>query len=247
MINILLHFYKNPYIFFNTGQEDTLAERFLIVKKSYIFCLLSSFSILFLLVIFIEMPLNEIYDISILKNLTGNRKAFREANTPWVGFFKIGILGPFIEECLFRLALITKSPFFRLIIFVILADYFSAGLLYNELPLIWYYGILISVFVIIILANSISNQEVLVSTGSQNYNYLCYALTLAFAAAHINNFAPLNWSFIYLYPFFVLPQFVYGVVFSYLAIRYNSILLPFILHASINCTAEIYRLVLQFC
>ncbi|TDE12559.1 CPBP family glutamic-type intramembrane protease [Dyadobacter psychrotolerans] len=65
---------------------------------------------------------------------------------------------------------------------------------------------------------------------------------MSFSLIHIGNFSPVNWYFIYLYPIYVFPQFISGVIFSYLAIRYNSIMLPFILHVIINTTPDIIRL-----
>ncbi|MEO6687094.1 MAG: CPBP family intramembrane glutamic endopeptidase, partial [Dyadobacter sp.] len=96
------------------------------------------------------------------------------------------------------------------------------------------------IFAGIIIFKNISQRDSTPVFDPKNYNYLCWGSTIVFGLAHVANFAPLQVSIFYLYPLYVLPQFVHGIAQSYLAIRYNSILWSFLLHAAINSTSEIH-------
>jgi membrane protease YdiL (CAAX protease family) len=188
-----------------------------------------------------ETVLKSVFDISIVKNLVDNKEKFRVTNDRWDAFLKISVLGPFEEEFLFRLILVTKSPFLRFVVLLGWIEHFAPQLLQLRFFSMWYNAISLIILLAIITSEKISKQEFSTVFKKDSYNYLCWGLTLAFALGHISNFAPVNWSFFYLYPIYVLPQFLYGIVFSFLAIRYNSILWPFLLHAAINSTAQIHR------
>lgn len=239
---IFYRFYRNPFAYLDVGKNETIKEKVILFKKAFIFCLGSCFIIVIMIALTIESILQSKFNISIFENLHSTWKEFRASNSHLESFLKVGIVGPFSEEILFRLPLITKSLFLRLAIFLGWVDFLMPELFklkHSSLP---YLIILLMIFIGIIVSKKISDQNYQTIFQKKSYNYLCWGLTIAFAVVHIANFTPLNWSFIYLYPFYVLPQFVSGVVFSYLAIRYNSILWPFLLHAAINSASEIHRL-----
>jgi len=241
MLKIILAFYRNPYAVFYTGKNDTIKERVILFKNGFIFCLCSCVIIVLLIIMVIEEILESKFNISIFEDLHNTWEEFRASNSHLEAFFKLSIIGPFSEEILFRLPLITKSPFLHLAIFLGWVNFLIPEL-FNLKFLSWSYGIVLLIISAgIIVSEKISDKNFQTIFQKKSYNNLCWGLTIAFGLFHISNFTPLNWSFIYLYPFYVLPQFVYGVVFSYLAIRYNSILWPFLLHASINSISQIHK------
>lgn len=241
MIKDVIVFYRNPYSYFDNGKAETMHEKLILFRNAFIFCLSSAF-IIVLILTFLEIALKSTFDISIATNLFKNKDGFRARNDHWEAFLKTSVLGPFEEEFIFRLILVTKSPFLRFLILLGWVEYFTSEFLPLRFFSLYYNAILLIILLAIITSKKISDQDFPTIFKKESYNYLCWGLTLAFALVHISNFAPLNWSFIYLYPVYVLPQFVYGVVFSYVAIRYNSIVWPFLLHAAINSTSEIHRL-----
>lgn len=241
MIKSIITFYRNPYSHFNAGKNETIKERVILLKKAFILCLCSVFIIAVIIAV-IEAILESQFNISIIENLHSTWKEFRASYSHLEVFLEVCIMGPFIEEVLFRLPMITKSTFLRLAIFLGWMNFLIPENFKLKIFSLSYGIILLVIFVGIIISKKITNENYQTIFQKKNYNYLCWGLTIAFAVVHISNYVPLNWSVIYLYPFYVLPQFVSGVVFSYLAIRYNSILWPFLLHAAINSTSEIHKL-----
>ena len=245
MLKNILTFYRNPYAGFNTGKNESIKERLMLLKKAFVFCLCSCIVIVLFIIMVIEEILESKFNISIIENLHNTWNEFEARNSPLDAFLKVSIIGPLREEILFRLPLITKSPFLRLAIFLGWVDFLFPEL-FNFKFLSWSYGIVLLIILAgIIVSEKIYDQNFQTVFQKKNYNYMCWGLTIAFALVHIFNFTPLNGSFIYLYPFYVLPQFVYGIVFSYLAIRFNSLLWPFLLHASINSASQIHRLITE--
>ncbi|TKT93093.1 CPBP family glutamic-type intramembrane protease [Dyadobacter frigoris] len=243
MIKNIIGFYYNPYSYFFLGKKERFKEKILLLRKAFILCFLSSFFIVLIITLIIESILKAQFDLSISENLRTNRNEFKIVNSHLESFFKICLLGPFEEEVLFRLPLIKKNKFLLMVVILGWIDY-----LFPELFHLKFFSIEYNVIIFLILIGLFFNSQIpfkaeLTNLEKGSYNYLCWVLILAFGFFHIGNFAPLNWYLIYLYPIYVLPQIIYGVVMSYLTIRYNSILWSFLLHVAINSTSEIYRII----
>jgi len=237
MIKDIITFYRNPYSYLNKGQSDSVKEKITSMKDAFMVCIGST-----ILITIIEMILRYCFNTSIVRNLNHNKNEFRSANSSgWVSFMKICLLGPFNEEFLFRLLLITKSQIWNMIIFLILVAYLISNIFYLQISFLWYHVMIMLIFAAVLISNQVNHSDNQPIFEKKNYNYLCWILILAFGMIHLGNFVPLSWSVFYLYPVYVLPQFVYGIVFSYLAIKYNSMIWPFLLHAGINSAAEIYK------
>lgn len=247
MIREILFFLYNPQYNFGSGVIKSFKGRMLLFFNLLALCIVSTFSILMLLSLFVEPLVKSELNFSIFDSLTNNRNEFRARNSHWETFIKICLLGPFEEEVLFRLPLITKSLFLRIIIIFGWVDYAFPGFFSLSFFSLWYNIIFfITVGALIIIDFKTNSSAYSLPFGNKNYNYICWGAILVFAGVHINNFVPLNESVFYLYPFYVLPQFIYGVVFSYVAIRYKSFVWPFLLHVAINSTAEIPKLLAYF-
>lgn len=238
MIKNIITFYRNPYSHFNIGGNETMHEKASSLKKAFILCLCSTL-IIGLLIVIIDMILESNFNISITKNLLNGREEFRTVNSPYMASLKMCLLGPFKEEFMFRLPLITKSKFLRFTIFVISLNYFFSNFFPFNVSLLQYNIVLLLILGIVLVVNSRIETDFF--RFYKENNYLCWILISIFSLIHIGNFTPIHWSLIYVYPIYVFPQFVYGIVFSFLAIKYNSFFLPLLLHVAINLTPEIPR------
>ncbi|TKT93102.1 CPBP family intramembrane glutamic endopeptidase [Dyadobacter frigoris] len=240
MIKILFEFSRNPYSSFGKGQGETVPGKLDFVKRAVFFCIGSSFVVLIGVIFLIEMPLKLLLNISVLENLAHNRQAFRESTTPVRAVLDICLVGPFIEEGVFRLMLLLESRYLQLISVFLLIDtitkfhrfYFSS---------FQYEVIVVSILVMLFFYNHISIRSETPVLPKEFYNYACWFSIITFGLVHIRNFAPIDGSILFLYPFYVLPQLVYGVVLSYTALKYKSIVWPFLIHAGINSSAEVMR------
>ena len=186
------------------------------------------------------MPLRNLLDISILANLTHNRQAFRESTTPLGVILDICLAAPFLEEGIFRFILILKSRCLQIISILLMLD-FITSLHSFYMSSFQYTVIVLPILCMLFFYNKLLTRPEEEVLQRKFYNYACWFSCIAFGLAHIGNFAPLQVSLIFLYPFYVLPQMVYGVVLSCAAVRYKSIFLPFLIHAGINSSSEILR------
>ncbi|HEV7378376.1 MAG TPA: hypothetical protein VGN64_01170 [Dyadobacter sp.] len=239
MMKDVILFYSNPHACFNTGENESLKEKVTILKRSYLFCL-GAGVLIGLVIMAVESFLQSKYGISVYENLRRNGNEFRTNRSRAGNFILACLIAPFIEECTFRLPLLIKSTFLRWIILLVFILYFVVDIFKSDVYIWWYYAVLVIIFGGIIIFISSDPSPILVR---KKYNHLCWTLTVSFALLHVVNFYPLNITIFYLYPLYVLPQFVHGAVQSYLAIKYNSIVWPFLLHAGINSTAELSRLI----
>ncbi|MCF0054152.1 type II CAAX prenyl endopeptidase Rce1 family protein [Dyadobacter sp. CY356] len=240
MIKILFKFLQNPYSSFGKDQRETVTEKLDFVKRAILFCIGSAFVALILVVFLIEMPIKSLLNISIFANLSHNRHAFRESVGPTRAVLDICLAAPFFEEGAFRFILIAKSRCLQIISLLLMLDAITSfhSFFISSLQ---YYIVVMPVLFMLFFYNLF-----LIKTGEQVlqrgfYNFTCWFSIISFGLVHIGNFTPINGSLIFLYPFYVLPQLIYGVVLSYAAINYKSIILPFLIHAGINSLMEVLK------
>ncbi|WP_028666575.1 CPBP family glutamic-type intramembrane protease [Runella zeae] len=96
-------------------------------------------------------------------------------------------------------------------------------------------GIIVPIFAYVLLLMLLKDKELIIFE-ERYFNLWCYFLIILFSWIHISNFSPINWKLIYFYPIYVLPQLFYGIVLSYLMVKYKKIVWPFLLHSMINLT-----------
>lgn len=149
------------------------------------------------------------------------------------------ILGPFLEELIFRLPMNGQknTASFSLAVFVCLMiqPRLSTISLLDWPRII--VGILSGIVMYFLMSRYLFEQ---LSKLLKRYSrdHLIYFLTTIFAFFHVANFGGLQWEYILLYPILVLPQFVMG---GYLAfIRINlGFWYSFVFHAFINVPASL--------
>jgi len=237
MIKHIFSFLSDPYSYFATGQSETIREKFVMLRNIYLIAFCTSI-IVILLTHYIDLILQLRPGTSVYQNLVNNRSDFRQANSTLNIFLKMNLIGPLNEELLFRSLLISEPYFLRFGILLVFIEYFIPTVFQFSTSSYWYSLFLILGFGGAIFFEKYSTMGDLVFKG-KTYNYFFWSSILAFAISHLGNFFPLNASIFFLYPILVLPQLIYGIVLSYVAVRYNSIVWPIFLHVAINLTPEI--------
>ncbi|WP_346236611.1 CPBP family glutamic-type intramembrane protease [Niabella insulamsoli] len=137
-------------------------------------------------------------------------------------FIAIVVVGPLIEELVFRLPLNGKRSFlgFSLsLAFFLLGGFYSLGSaqLDHKLSV----GIITSLVFYFFLMLFFSKKRFTEQNRDSYIKLLFYVSTVLFALSHISNFKPLQYSLIWLYPVYVLPQFIMGVGFAFARMRYG--------------------------
>ena len=146
----------------------------------------------------------------------------------------VALIVPALEELIFRLPLKIKSSFLAISIGMLLYPLFGFSYLHFDFasPKAYLFLSLFFIFLPILLNwlfTLINLEDILI----KKYKYFFYFSASLFAIVHIPNFKPLNYNLIYLYPFYVLPQFVMGLSLGYLrnkcGLKYS-----WLLHGLIN-------------
>ena len=149
-------------------------------------------------------------------------------------FFYVVLFVPAIEELIIRLPLKVKTSFiafsFSMLVFPLVGFNYTN---FDFHSLHYFFGVLIILIFLPICLNWVFKKINIINFINRNYKFYFYLLATLFALAHISNFKPINYHYFFVYPIFVLPQFVMGVSLGYVR---NKCGLPYslLLHALIN-------------
>jgi len=195
--------------------------------------------LLFLLVF--EMPFLivflSLYYLLLINGLVNSEnhlvgELIKNNNITFIVIFLI-LVGPFIEELIFRLPLRYKKANFIPLTVVIL--FFAGTLLFKKLHLSLALSIPLFVVFTAFSIFYIFNRRMAENRDkflSSNYHYFFYSLTILFALIHISNFN-YSVSLLLFAPIIVLPQFVAGFLFGLIRIK-QGFIWGFFLHALHN-------------
>ena len=158
------------------------------------------------------------------------------------GLLYVVLLGPFLEEMLFRLPLslekIGIGVSFALITYRLSVEHILTELEYDN-PY-WYVKLAIALCVFLFTIKFFPSSWL--TTIKENYlPHAFYFISAVFALVHIANFAPYNLHVMFFYPIFILPQFLMGLFIGYTRIKYGFIY-GVVLHGLINLPFAILHL-----
>lgn len=140
------------------------------------------------------------------------------------------IIGPIIEEILFRLLLKPISK--NIVIFLC----FSIGIsirtgIKGEIIYAFTFS-LVAVLCILILVN-MKYLKIVQRKFLFNFNYVFYLSCILFGLLHVGNYSPFNIKLLLVIPILVLPQFIGGTIMGYLRMKFG-ILYSIIFHVLMN-------------
>lgn len=213
-MKIIIHL--KPY--FNLeGNFHVKLKRLLI---SYAICM--GFVFLSTLFIYIIGQLFNI-DINSLTNKVDKKESYYH-------LFLLILIGPLLEELLFRAFLNFKKETLFISIFLALI-FFATDVSYYHLPTK-------QTFIQITLALFVSSVIFIFSQKNIDklkhyFGFFLYISILVFALVHIKNFFPLKDEIIWIYPILVLPQFFMGFALAFIRVR-NGLIWSIVLHIMIN-------------
>ena len=216
----------------NNTEDKSLAQKTNNLSKSF----LVLFSLVLLVIIFTNLVCQFIDNLchSSIYNIIHKQQSkvlFKDDFS--YNIFYILLLGPVIEEVIFRLPL--KPSKINLIVSLsFLCMLFMGGHISN----IFYFNFnflykFLSIFFVIVFVIFL-NQSFLYKIENKWYGLYFYFLCSTFALIHIENFyhvLPIN--FIYLSPLFVVPQFLLGCFAGYIRVK-NGVLWSVFLHVLFN-------------
>jgi len=147
----------------------------------------------------------------------------------WTYIILVVIIGPVMEEVIFRLSLIFEPDQIALSISTLIA------LIVHKLSI----GVvsLVSFFVIyaIIFRFALIHKTVFLKFWNKNFKYIFYFLSLTFGLVHISNYKFIEVSQYLIAPILILPQLAIGFVLSFTRLYYKrGFLICIIFHVLMN-------------
>ena len=223
---------KKPATVLHIDREQYLKRKISCIVNCYLTYLLLALSSFLLLKSIDTIILKYFYNYSILSQFEINR----QKNLLQFGDYVIiivPIIGPFLEEILFRLPLSLTKTSISLSAALIMYRFTGKHLFSFDPNEVYSYiriGIAIVTFTSVLFFLSYVWLE---KIKERYFKYFFYLSAILFALVHISNFAPYNYNVLFLYPLFTLPQFFMGLILGYLRIR-QGFFSAWVLHALIN-------------
>lgn len=139
----------------------------------------------------------------------------------------VGLLGPIIEETLFRLILIFNK---RNVIIVLLTCCFLALYSFFRAKPERVFILSISALILII---SLFQVDMLKNFIQMHFKLFFYSIAILFASIHIYNFSGITQYNFFISPFLVLPQLFLGLILGYIRVNFGFVYC-ILFHATIN-------------
>lgn len=142
-----------------------------------------------------------------------------------IGFILTCLVIPFIEEITFRLWLNFKPISLAVTGSLIFYKTIKWKIFEFNFYSIKDYILIFSTFIIgYLIFKTLKNPNILAKLNflRDNYfKYFFYGNIVLFGLLHISNFKPLDFSIIYIYPFYVLPQLISAIFLGVIRIKYG--------------------------
>jgi hypothetical protein len=152
-------------------------------------------------------------------------------------------VAPMFEELMFRLSLIPRKVYFlvtsiTLFYFILGGRSYNFYLFYDPVRLIF---LISGCFCLFFTFYKISFDRI-IKWINKHYTLYFYTWVILFGLIHILNAKNIQWTVIYLYPFFVLPQIILGFAIAYLRNTLNF-LYGLAMHIIVNAIAVSFILI----
>ena len=236
MLKKILSISQYPYL--KQAEDQSFADKVATLFKAYGF--------VWLAILLIAAPLIPVADSIVthtlhFKSIMGQDKISMKQMLQKTGYafglIYICLLGPLLEETVFRLPLSFKKIHIAISMAVVIL---FMGTLYpapNTLILslricldVVKFGMPLAAFFII---RKFLPTEINLSDTVKKW--LIITSTCLFGLMHIANYSPLQWPIIWIYPVYVLPQFLMGWLMTYVRLK-NGFIWGVALHCLINIT-----------
>lgn len=227
--------------FFLKPEQESFSEQTITGKIKWLLFLLVfemplMFAAAFLLQLLAENGLFDSEDHLVMK--------FMKENSKTVIVILLILVGPFIEELIFRLPLRFKKVNF--IPFTLIILFYAGTLIFKKLHLSLAVSIPLFVAITAFLIFYIFNRnmaEKREKTLPANYSLYFYSVTILFALFHLSNYKYTP-NLLLFAPIVVLPQFISGFLFGFIRIK-QGFIWGFFLHALHNAVFVLPLLLLS--
>ena len=132
----------------------------------------------------------------------------------YYGIFMVVILGPLVEELIFRLILVPKRR--NIAIFTFAFSFLIINKTYYLIEIDWLLlmSLAVSGLLSFLVFNLLKRKPEIETAIGKRQKMITMVSVVLFGLAHIANIENLHWELTLLYPVYVLPQMILGYIFS---------------------------------
>ena len=154
----------------------------------------------------------------------------------YYGFFLVVILGPLMEELIFRLILVPKRR--NIAIFTFVSSFLILNKTYYIIKIDWLLlvSLVVSGLLSFLVFNLLKRKPEIETTIGKRQKIITMVSVVLFGLLHIVNIENLHWELALLYPVYVLPQMILGYVCSVQRLKLGFVW-GLLFHSMINLMA----------
>lgn len=154
----------------------------------------------------------------------------------YYGFFLVVILGPLVEELIFRLILVPKRRNIAIFTFVFSFLVFNKTYYINKIDWLLLVSSAVSGLLSFLVFNLLKRNPKIETIIGKRQKIITMVSVVLFGLGHIANIETLYWELALLYPVYVLPQMILGYVCSVQRLKLGFIW-GLLFHSMINLMA----------
>ena len=152
------------------------------------------------------------------------------------GFFLVVILGPLVEELIFRLILVPKRRNIAIFTFVFSFLIMNKTYYINKIDWLLLVSLAVSGLLSFLGFNLLKRKPEIETTIGKRQKIITMVSVVLFGLLHIANIETLHWELVLLYPVYALPQMILGYVSSVQRLKLGFVW-GLLFHSMINLMA----------
>lgn len=219
-----------------SSSPQTVGARLAVLFKTYGLLFLALFLVAPFIVLADHFVVHVLHAKTINKAGQDGMQHFFKKLGYWRAAIYIGLVGPLLEEAVFRLPLSLKRRHIALGFSV--AVYLFSGVVFHNLTKIpgLNFGLQLAACVLV-YASAIFFVPTGLTIADHRFRTQLIILSIClFGLMHIGNYTPIQWSLIWIYPVYVLPQLLMGWAITFIRFK-NGFWWGYALHCIINCVS----------
>ena len=154
----------------------------------------------------------------------------------YYGFFLVVILGPLVEELIFRLILVPKRRNIAIFTFVFLFLVLNKTYYINKIDWLLLVSLVVSGLLSFLVFNLLKRKPEIETAIGKRQKIITMVSVVLFGLLHIVNIENLHWELALFYPVYVLPQTILGYVCSVQRLKLGFVW-GLLFHSMINLMA----------
>jgi hypothetical protein len=213
---------------------QTVGERLATLFKTYGLLFLALFLVAPFIVLADHFVTHVLHAKTINKAGQDGMKHFFQKMGYWRAAVYIGLIGPLLEEAVFRLPLSLKRQHIAMGCAVAIF-LFSGGMFHHltKIPAL-NSGLQLATCALVYVAVIFLAPKGISITDHRFRTHLIILSMCLFGLMHIGNYTPIQWPLIWIYPVYVLPQLLMGWAITFIRFK-NGFWWGYALHCLINC------------